>query len=106
MGETEPEPAREVSDDIVDKPRGGRGGCVVGCLFGVLVLYVLSPPLVLLAAVAAIEAGWGPAEAIEEATVSVTTVVYAPLQWLYDNVEPVKKFYDWYQSLFERWLSP
>lgn len=78
MSQSEPNPDREASEDVVDKPRGGRGGCVFGCLFGGVILYVLSPPLVTMVMLAAIDGGWGAAEAME----SVFTVVYAPLQWL------------------------
>ena len=27
-------------------------------------------------------------------------IYYAPLEWLYDNVETVEQFYDWYMPLF------
>jgi hypothetical protein len=29
--------------------------------------------------------------------------IYAPIEWLYFNVESVKAFYDWYEQFFPWW---
>lgn len=102
MSHTEPEPKGEVTEEIADKPRGGRGGCVVGCLFLGIVFYLLSPPMVGLVLMQMIEFGW---QSGAEAAEKTVTVLYVPIQWLYDNVSPARAFYDWYFGLFEAWFD-
>lgn len=97
-------PAEEVRRDAPPEHRTPRrGGCVVGCLTVGIVGYVLSPPIVYLMAMQLAAAGWSSAA---EGLMSAITTIYAPLQWLHDNCEPVRDFYSWYSELFEPWLIP
>lgn len=81
-------------EELQHSGRSSRRGCLnVGAVL-LLLLYGLSPPFVSIAL-----EFLPPAERL--AVLEVVLVIYAPINWLYDRVELVKDFYDWYQGLFD-----
>jgi hypothetical protein len=72
--------------------RQGRSGAVITIVVVfLLALYVLSPgPLMLLHSRGVFTDG----------QLQALVAVWAPLQWLYDEVAFVQAFYDWYMGWF------
>lgn len=92
-----PEPA----DAVADRTSPKRGGCVVGCLFGGVIFYFLSPLLYVLVLYQIYKLGWDETAASMEIGVDV---IYAPIIWLIEHVPAVETFYDWYMSLIEDFI--
>jgi hypothetical protein len=93
--ETTPPPNESVP------PRSRRGGCLAGCLITLPILYALSWPVHSVLCTAVFDAGlFGLWDALEQ----IGNVAYQPLQYLYDRFDWVREFYDWYFSLFWRWM--
>jgi len=81
----------ELTDESVRPERNSHSSLIVILfMIGALVFYVVSPVLVLM-----IFQGQPP-----ESVATVMAIVFAPLQWLYDNVEMVERFYDFLFMLF------
>lgn len=93
--ETTPPPNESVP------PRSRRGGCLAGCLITLPILYALSWPVHSVVCFKLFEAGFeGPYNAL----LQIGVVAYQPLQSLYDRFDWVRDFYNWYFSLFTRWM--
>lgn len=78
----------DISSDapVSQRDSSGRGFAVVFLVVGTLVVYILSPAMVM-----RMYPGGPPGHM--QATLET---VYAPLQWGYDNVPWVESFYDTY----------
>lgn len=93
-----------MSDDVTEKsaeprperPRSKRTGCLVGCAILLPIAYLLSPVPLLLIYVGLDQLGWG---TIADGYANTLMVFFVPIDWLYDNHEFAREFYDWYIGL-------
>lgn len=82
------------AEELQHRERSSRGGYVVAVGAAVLLAVdVLSPPFVIMLAQSMAMTGW-------DGFFRDVLMIYAPLEYLADQVRWIGNFYDWYLALF------